>query len=170
MKVSREFPFHKLCAHVHWNKTKFEWSISLKYYHVIYMGKTKHKSYPIRHEQQRSRDGTRRSHTSNIVPARLAESVWCTSLNFRPYSWIFTFVSVGSSPRSYLHTSATGRLGVHTAPKYDAKPIKYVPLHFWDRRDAASLRHRNCSATTVFVCERKPYLVSFSWRHKSYLV
>ena len=69
MKVSWEFSFHKLCAHVHWNKTKFERSSSLKYYHMIYMEKTKHTSFkslfhvlgyihtpwkhPVRHEEQR---------------------------------------------------------------------------------------------------------------------
>ena len=31
------------------------------------------------------------SNTSNIVPARLAKNVWCTSLNFRPHSWIGGF-------------------------------------------------------------------------------
>ena len=69
LMVSWEFSFHKLCAHVHWNKTKFERSSSLKYYHMIYMEKTKHTSFkslfhvlgyihtpwkhPVRHEEQR---------------------------------------------------------------------------------------------------------------------
>ena len=38
-------------------------------------------------------------------------------LNSSPHSSIFTSVSVGSWPRSYLFTSAMGRIGVHTAPK-----------------------------------------------------
>ena len=37
---------------------------------------------------------------------------------------------MGSSPRSYLFTSATRRIGVHTAQKYGIKPIRYVTLHF----------------------------------------
>ena len=32
-------------------------------------------------------------------------------------STVSTSVSVGSSPRSWYFTSATGRIGVHTAPK-----------------------------------------------------
>ena len=32
-------------------------------------------------------------------------------------------------------------------------------LHFRDRRGAASLRHRNRAATTVLMCEQKPYPV-----------
>ena len=38
------------------------------------------------------------------------------ALNSSPHSRIFTFVSVGSTPRSYLFISATGRIVVHTAP------------------------------------------------------
>ena len=85
------------------------------------------------------------------------------ALNSSPHSWIFTSVSVGSRPRSYLFTSATGRIGVHSAPKYGRKLIRYVTLHFWDRCGAASLRHRNRAATTVVVCWQKPYTVLFSW-------
>ena len=51
------------------------------------------------------------------------------ALNSSPHSWIFTSVSVGSSPRSFLFTSATDRTGVHTAPKYSTKAIRYVTLH-----------------------------------------
>ena len=41
-----------------------------------------------------------------------------------PHSWIFTSVPVGSSRHSYLFTAATGRIGVHFAPKYGKKPIR----------------------------------------------
>ena len=85
------------------------------------------------------------AHTSNIAPARLTERVWCIK-----------FASVGSNPRFYLFTSATGRIGVHTPPKYGTKPIRYVILHFRDRRGAASLRRRNRAATTVLVSEQTP--------------
>ena len=47
-----------------------------------------------------------------------------------PHSWIFTSVSVGSRSRSYLFTSVTGQIGVHTVPKYGAKPIRFVMLLF----------------------------------------
>ena len=71
------------------------------------------------------------------------------ALNSSPHSWIFTTGSVGSSPRSYLFTFVTGRKGVHTAPKYGTKPLRYVTLHFRDRRGTSSLRHRNRAATTM---------------------
>ena len=72
---------------------------------------------------------------------------------------IFTSISVGSIPHSYLFTSATGRIGFHTVSKYGIKPIQCVTLHFRDRRGAASVHHRNRAALTGLVCEQKPYLV-----------
>ena len=89
-------------------------------------------------------------------------------IDSRPHSWIFTSVPVGSSHHSYLFTAARGRIGVHFAPKYGKKPIRYVTLHFRDRRGTASLRHGNCDVTTVHVCKQKPYAVWFSWRRKSH--
>ena len=73
--------------------------------------------------------------------------------------WIFTSFSVGSRSRSYFITSARGRIGDNTAPKYGTKPIRYVTLHFRDWRGAASLRYRNRAATTVRVCGQNPYTV-----------
>ena len=55
------------------------------------------------------------------------------------------------SDRKVLFTSATGRTGVDTAPKYGTEPIRYVSLHFQDRSGAASVRHKNRAATTVLV-------------------
>ena len=71
------------------------------------------------------------------------------ALNSSPLSGLFTSVSVGSSTRFYRFTSATGRIGVYTILKYDKKPIRYLMLHVWDRRGAASLRHRNRAATKI---------------------
>ena len=85
-------------------------------------------------------------------------------LNSSLHPWIFTSVPVGFRPRSCLFTSATGRISVHTAPKYATKPIRFVTLHFRDRHGAASLRHRNrnscvwteaLSDITVFVATQK---------------
>ena len=57
---------------------------------------------------------------------------------------------MGSSPRSYFFTSETGRIGVHSAPKYGTKPIRNMTLHFQDRRKAASRRHDgSCVLTEV---------------------
>ena len=83
------------------------------------------------------------------------------ALNSSPDSLLFTSASQGSSPRSYLFTFVTGRMGVHTAPKYGAKPIQYVTLDFRDRRSTSSLRHRNRTATAepisgmIFVAGQK---------------
>ena len=49
---------------------------------------------------------------------------------------------MGSSPRSYLFTSTTGRIGVYKlTPKYSTKSIRYVTLHF-----QKSARHRFASS------------------------
>ena len=52
------------------------------------------------------------------------------ALNSSPLSGLFTSVSVASSTRFYRFTSATGRIGVYTALKYDKKtyPISDTPL------------------------------------------
>ena len=71
------------------------------------------------------------------------------ALNSNPHSWIFTSVSVGSSPRSYLLTSATVRVPVDITSKYGTEPIRYEALHFRDRRGAASLCYRNRAEITV---------------------
>ena len=70
--------------------------------------------------------------------------------------WSTEFSALNSSPHP-LFTSATGRIGVHTAPKYGTKPIRYLTLHFRDGCGEASLRNRNRAAITVLVCEQKPY-------------
>ena len=98
---------------------------------------------------------------AGVVIWELYERVWCTKFQS---SGIFTSVSVGSSPRSYLFTSAKVRM-VFT-PKYDTKPVRYVTL-LRDRRGAVSLRHRNRAEITVLVCEQKTYPVWLSWRRKS---
>ena len=83
--------------------------------------------WPVKCEQHWPRVTTSRSHTSNIVLARLAERVWYTKF------WILTSVSVGSRSHSYLFTSATGRIvscshymytkeGHETYPICDAPP------------------------------------------------
>ena len=39
------FLFHKLCLHMHVHKTKFKRTSSLEYYHMTFIGKTKHTCY-----------------------------------------------------------------------------------------------------------------------------
>ena len=92
-------------------------------------------------------------------------------LNPSTHSWIFTSTSVDCSHRSYLFTSATVRQPVHITPICVTEPIRYVVLHFPDRRGAArrgaaSLRHRNGAKITVLMCEQKPHSVWFSYLRK----
>ena len=88
-------------------------------------------------------------------------------LNPSPHSIIFTFVSVSSSPCSYLFASARVRIPLHTALTCGTEPIPHVSLHFQDPRSAALLCYRNYPKITVLMREQKPYPVWFSSRHKS---
>ena len=104
------------------------------------------KSYLARREQQQPR-------AAQVVHTHwtLCRHGWLRgfgALNYSPCSWIFTFVSVASSLRSYLSSSATSGIGVYIAQNL-----------LRDRHGTASLCHRNCAATTVLVCEQKPYPV-----------
>ena len=74
--------------------------------------------------------------TSNIVPERLAESVWRTKS--RSSFLNITYVSVCPNPRSSLITSAAVRIPVLNVPKCDTNPIRYVTPHFRDQRRAAN--------------------------------
>ena len=57
-------------------------------------------------------------YTSNVVPAeRLTGRVWCSKCQSSLLNIFSTLVSVGSSPHSYLFTSATVRIYVHIPPK-----------------------------------------------------
>ena len=64
-----------------------------------------------------------------------------------------------SSTRSYLFTSATVRIPVHTAPtKCGTEPMPYMTPHFREQRRAASLgRYRNRAEITVSISEQKRY-------------
>ena len=87
------------------------------------------------------------SRTSNIS----SRSGWprgLGKLNPKPHSWIFTSVSVDSSPRSHLFTSATvRRVLVHTAQraKCGIEPISDAPPSRSARRTFAlsPLNHRS---------------------------
>ena len=52
----------------------------------------------------------------------------------------------------------------------DTVRIRFVTIHFRDRRAAVSLRYRNRAEITVVMCELQPYPIWFSCRHKSYPV
>ena len=96
---------------------------------------------------------TSRSHTSKILPERLVERVWGTTSQS----------SVDSSSRAYLSTSATVRISVHTALKSGTEPIRYMTLHFRDRRGEASLRYKNRAETFVFANKRECCKLMHVW-------
>ena len=124
------------------------------------------KSCPVKREQQRPGATKTRSHTSNIVPAWLAERIWCTqfqssllNIYFRPSGFQSSLLLIhfryGLNTRSY-----------HTKEWHRTYPICDFPLSWWVRRSFATLQNR--AATTVLVCEKTPYPIWFSWRRESY--
>ena len=71
---------------------------------------------------------------------------------------------LGSNPRSYSFTSATVQIREYlfTLPqKMAQKPIRYVTIHFQDRRGAASLRYRNRSEISVLCVNKSPIRYGF---------
>ena len=82
------------------------------------------------------------------------------NLNPSPHSWIYFRLS-GFQSSLLLIYFRDGPIGVHTALKNGAIPIKYETRHFLDRRGAASLRHTNRDKTTVLMCEQNPYRYDF---------
>ena len=66
---------------------------------------------------------------------------------------------MASIPLSELFTSAADQIPSHTTPECGTEPIRYVTLHFRDRRGAATLRYRNRAKITVLMCEQKPGMV-----------
>lgn len=88
-----------------------------------------------------------RSNTSwGTVLWRLVGSVWYTKS--QPHSWIFTSVSVGSSPRTLL-ISATVRIPVHPAPKLAQNLFRVQP-------GTASRCNIN-PAITFLMCWQRPF-------------
>ena len=47
-----------------------------------------------------------------------------------PPEYLLPSQQISLSPHSYLFTSATVRIPVHTTPTCDTEPIQYVTLHF----------------------------------------
>ena len=83
---------------------------------------------------------------------------WFCSLNPNPHSWIFTSVSEGSSPLSYLITSATVQIPSHYIKMWPTEPLRSMTLHFRDRRGAVT----EIAPKSPFVClSRSP--ISLIW-------
>ena len=97
-------------------------------------------------------------------------SVWPRGfgeLNPSPHSWIFTSVSVGSSPLPYLPLRLDYLVTLHQSVAQNWSDM-WLSTDVRDRRGAASLRYRNHAQITAVMCEGKPYPVWFSCRRKSY--
>ena len=86
-------------------------------------------------------------------------SIWSISAHF----WIWEIVTL-NLPYGDLTVNVNLRL---KATQYDMNILRYVTLHFRDRRGAASLRYRNRAEIIVLMCEPKLYLVWLSCRRKS---
>ena len=112
------------------------------------------KSYLAWREQQQPR-------AAQVVNThwKLCRNSWLRgfgALNYIPCSWIFTFVSVASSPRSYLYSSATSKKDVHIAPMYGKKPISRSARHSFTLSQKS--RRHNRSALCV---NRRPIRYNF---------
>ena len=83
----------------------------------------------------------------DIVQERLAEGFWYTKSQF--LFWIFTSVSVGSSPRSYSSTNTRS----HCEKEWQ-KPIQYVTIHFQEQHSLDSWR--DCCARRTFLAPELP--------------
>ena len=102
------------------------------------------KSCPVKCEQQRPGAPKTRSHTSNIVPAWLAERIWCTqfqssllNIYFRPSGFQSSLLLIhfryGLNTRSY-----------YTKEWHRTYPICYSPLSWWVRRSFATSQKSRC--------------------------
>ena len=76
--------------------------------------------------------------------------VFCGETNSLFFISLVLLLSFADTKAECLSPHKTIPCSVHTYP---------MALHFINRRAAASLRHRNRAATTVLVCEQKPYPV-----------
>ena len=90
-------------------------------------------------------EGTRRSHTSNIVPPRLAERVWCTKFHFStpdyllPCQWVPVLAPTYLLPRRPIRCSHCPKTWHKTSARYDSSLS----------RPARSRRHNSIFWTSV---------------------
>ena len=117
------------------------------------------KSYAVYYEQQWLGAKQSHFHTSNRVPASVAERAW----------WLTKFQSLLLNIWLTLCQWIPGLAPFYFLPLRDERHKAYhiCVLHFRDRRGAASLHHRFRAATTILLREQKPSLVWFSWRSRS---
>ena len=103
-----------------------------------------------------------------VAAQKLSGVVWtpirCVTLHFRDRRSFAPLQKSRRHNRSCLWTkSPSGRI-FEVAQKLSSivwTPIRYVTLHFRDRRGAASLRHGNRAATTVLCANRSPIRYGF---------
>ena len=135
-----------------------QYKAMFRLYWVASHGATK--SYLAWREQQQPR-AAQVVHTHQT----LSQHGWLRgfgTLNYSPCSWIFTFVSVVSSPLSYLFSSTTSRIlvSVHITPLYGTKPILKSAQHSFTLSQKSRHHKRSCVWTQalsgiIFVLEQK---------------
>ena len=116
-----------------------------------------------------AQSGTSRSHTSNIVPRRLAERVWWTKFQSLLLNICSRLSGFQSSLLLIYFRDGPNRFSLHQSMAQNLSDMWRSTFEI-GRPGAASPRHRNRAATTVLVCEEMPFLAWFWGGRKIYPV
>ena len=108
------------------------------------------KSYPIKYEQQRYWTGTSHSHTSNIMPERLAERV-CWTKSRQSTRGIFTRLNPFQSSLILFHF----RYGPNTCAREVRARCSFA-LSQKSRRNHCSCVWKEAVSSTIFAPAQKP--------------
>ena len=108
------------------------------------------KSYPMKYEQQRYGTGTSHSHTSHIMPERLAERI-CWTKSRQSSRWIFTRLNPFQSSFIVIHL----RYGPNTWAR-EVRARCSFSLSQKSRRNHRSSVWTEAVSGTIFVPAQKP--------------
>ena len=108
------------------------------------------RSYPMKYEQQRYWTGTSHSHTSNIMPERLAERV-CWTKSRQSSRWIFTRLNPFQSSLILFHF----RYGPNTCAREVRARCSFA-LSQKSRRNHCSFVWTEAVSGTIFAPAQKP--------------
>ena len=115
----------------------------------------------------RAQDGTSRSHTSNIVPRRLAERVWWTKFQSPLLNICSRLIGFPSSLLLIYFRDGPNRCSLHQSMAQNLSDMWRCTFEI-GRPGAASPRHRNRAATQPFLCvNRRPFWHDFGGGAKS---
>ena len=115
----------------------------------------------------RAQDGTSRSHTSNIVPRRLAERVWWTKFQSPLLNICSRLSGFQSSLLLIYFRDGPNRCSLHQSMAQNLSDMWRCTFEI-GRPGAASPRHRNRAATQPFLCvNRRPFWHDFGGGAKS---